>query len=336
MKDTLIWCKTKKQLEDVVSKLSEDGYSVPEADHMWDSYGKEITLRFNGEGKSVAYAPRDWYEGNGYGTPITAKEFLGNKVPNIVIFRRDRNVIAKDVATGTEGIAKCSPTDKFNFHTGASIALARLMSKVPATGVLNPDVRAEWTKLLGITETKAKAYTDADRPEAEFKVGDYVTLKEDVEADKRYGGLELLSGVMYDNAHNQRMTVVRVDWSNDSGTYYYECKYECKCDSKYAFYYSEEMLDKWDESQICEGDIVKVFNTGLNYPTYPRWVGKHISDPYMAARYCFATPNTNEKYKVIKIAKHEFEDVVLAYIEQCDCLGYKNCYLINIKGLVKA
>ena len=422
MKDTLIWCKTKKQLEDVVSKLSEDGYSVSTVDYMWDSYGKETTLRLNG--KSVTYCPRDWYEKNGYGTPITAREFLGNKVSNIVIFRRDRNVIAKDVATGKKGVAKCSPTDEFNFHTGASIALARLMSKVPATGVLNPDVRAEWTKLLGITETPAKVYPDADRnfkvgdrvvvrdwddmekeygasddgyidkgskfvermkrfcgctgtitavgddlpegrvsvefddksktalwtfnpwmfnptdvpapekekPEAKFKVGDYVTLKEDVEADKRYGGLWLHLGAMYDNAHNQRMTVVRVNWSNDSGTYYYECK----GDGKYAFYYSDEMLDKCGESKIHEGDTVKVFNAGLSYTTYPQWVGKHISDPDMAARYCFATPNTYEEYKVIKIAKHEFEGVDLAYIEQCNGFGYKNCYLIDVEGLVKA
>ena len=45
-------------------------------------------------------------------TVVSADEFLGkSKSPHIVIFRRDREVIAKDVATGNEGIAKCSPND---------------------------------------------------------------------------------------------------------------------------------------------------------------------------------------------------------------------------------
>ena len=252
---------------------------------------------------------------------VSADEFLGkNSKPSIVIFRRGRNVIAKDIAAGNEAVAKCSPDDEFNFHTGASIALARLMAKTPAA--ITDDVRAEWKKVLGVKET----------PEAEFKVGDCVTLKEGVEADKWYGGLELLSGAMYDNAHNKQMTVVHVDWSYDSNTYY--C--ECKGDSQYTFHYSEEMLDKWDESKIHEGDTVRVVNTGLNYSLYAKWVGEHISDPYMAARFCFGSPSLDEKYKVIKIAEHEKNHRLLAYIEQIDGIGFNKCYLIEVKGLEKA
>ena len=253
---------------------------------------------------------------------VSAEEFLGKKKPSIVIFRRDREVIAKDVATGNKGIAKCSPDDEFVFKTGASIALARLMAKTPEA--LTDDVKAEWKNALGIEDIPA-------RVDHKFKVGDHVTLKEDVEADKWYGGLELLSGAMYDNAHNQRMTVVRVDWSDDSGTYF--C--ECKGDSQFTFHYSEEMLDKWDESVIHEGDTVKVVNTGLNYSSYPQWVGKHISDPYMAARYCYDSPNTESKYKVIKIAEHENNGRMLAFIEECNGLGHNKCYLIEVKGLEK-
>jgi hypothetical protein len=144
--------------------------------------------------------------------------------------------------------------------------------------------------------------------------------------------LELLEGAMHDNAYNKRMTVVRVDWSDDSNTYY--C--ECKGDSQFTFHYSEEMLDKWDESKIREGDTVKVVNTGLNYSSYVQWVGEHISDPYMAARFCFGSPSTDKKYKVIKIAEHERNHRALAYIEETDGLGYNKCYLIEVKGLVKA
>ena len=351
-------------------------------------------------------------------TVVSAKEFLGkSKNPAIVIFRRGREVIAKDVATGNEGIAKCSPNDEFCFKTGASIALARLMAKTP--DALNHDVKDEWIKVLGLTPVEKRVYTDADRnfkvgdrvvvreyddmakeygtsqsgsiyrgsgfssgmkhlcgrtatvksvhgdhigvdfddksgdtvwsydswmfnpidapaqsktPEAKFKVGDYVTLKEDVEADKLYDGLRLLSGTMYDSAHHKRMKVVGVDWQDEFGTYYYECEGEFL----YTFHYSEQMLDKWDESKIHEGDTVKVINTGLNYSSYPQWVGKHISDPYMAARYCYDSPNTESKYKVIKIAEHENNGRMLAFIEECNGLGHNKCYLIEVKGLEKA
>lgn len=350
-------------------------------------------------------------------TVVSADEFLRkSKNPSIVIFRRGRNVIAKNVATGDEGIAKCSPDDEFCFKTGAAIALARLMAKIPEA--LNHDVKDEWIKVLGLTPVEKKVFTDADRnfkvgdrvvvrdwddmakeygvseggtnhcrfgftdtmrhlcgrtatvkevirnyikvdfddksgdtlwtyspdmfnpidipaqsktPEAKFKVGDYVTLKEDVEADKRYGGLELLSGAMYDNAHNKRMKVIRADWSDGSNTYF--C--ECKGDFKYTFHYSEEMLDKWDESKIHEGDTVRVINTGLNYSSYVKWVGEHISDSYMAARFCFGSPSTDRNYKVIKIAEHERNHRPLAYIEEIGDLAYNKCYLIEVKGLEK-
>lgn len=419
MKDVLIWCNTKEKLANVIAKLKKDGYTADSVDNMWNAYGDKVTVRVREDFKDIAFASRSWYEGNNFGTPITADEFLGkSKNPHIVIFKRGRNVIAKDIATGSEGIAKCSPTDEFNFHTGASIALARLMAKTPE--VLNHDVKEEWIKVLGLTPVKKKVYTDADRnfkvgdrvvvrdwddmekeygtseggtihccfgftdtmrhlcgrtatvtsanngcievdfddksgdtiwsyssdmfnpigipapekekPEAKFKVGDYVTLKEGLTADKLYSGVKLLSGTMYDSAYHKRMEVVGVDWQDEIGTYYYECK----GDSKYTFYYSEEMLDKWDESKIHEGDTVKVVNTGLNYSSYAKWVGEHISDSYMAARFCFGSPSLDEKYKVIKIAEHEKNHRPLAYIEQIDGLGFNKCYLIEVKGLEKA
>ena len=353
-------------------------------------------------------------------TVVSADEFLRkSKNPSIVIFRRDRNVIAKNVATGDEGIAKCSPDDDFVFKTGASIALARLMAKTPEA--LNHDVKDEWIKVLGLTPVEKKVYTDEDRnfkvgdrvvvrdwddmekeygvnkwgdiakdsqftsnmknlcgrtatvtavkegfsfktikldfddksgtssytfnpwmfnpidvpthkkPEAKFKVGDYVTLKEDVEADKWYDGLTLLSGTMYDSAYHKRMEVVTVEWEEEVNTYYYECKQK----SGFTFHYSEAMLDKWDESKIHEGDTVKVINTGLNYSSYVQWVGEHISDPYMAARFCFGSPSLDKKYKVIKIAEHERNHRPLAYIEEIDGLSYNKCYLIEVKGLEK-
>lgn len=415
MKDKLIWCDTKDKLTKVVAKLRKDGYSTADVDRMWNAYGNDVALRVKEDYKDTTFASKTWYKENDYGDPITADKFLGkSKNPNIVIFRRDRNVIAKDVATGNEGIAKCSPNDEFCFKTGASIALARLMAKTP--DALNHDVKDEWIKVLGLTPVEKRVYTDADRnfkvgdrvvvrdwddmereygvyptsgtikcrngftdtmrhlcgrtatvesvndtsimvdfddksgdihwlydscmfnhidsgkPTPKFKVGDYVTLKEGIEANKEYGGLPLLSGSMHDFAYHKRMRVVGVDWQEEVGTHYYECYH----DGKFTFHYSEEMLDKWDESKIYEGDTVKVINTGLNYSSYVQWVGEHISDPYMAARFCFGSPSTDKNYKVIKIAKHERNHRLLAYIEEIDGLSYNRCYLIEVKGLEKA
>lgn len=263
-------------------------------------------------------------EPNFYGDPVvTAEKFLKkDSKPSTVIFRRGRNVIAKNVATGDEGVAKCSPNDDFCFKTGASIALARLMAKTPE--VLTDDVKDEWIKVLGLTPV--------EKPEAKFKVGDYVTLKEGLTSGEFYSGIKLLSGTMHDSAYHKRMKVVGVDWQDEIGTYYYECE----GDFRYTFHYSEQMLDKWDESKIHEGDTVKVVNTGLNYSSYPQWVGEHISDPYMAARYCYGSPDTDRKYKVIKIAEHESNGRMLAYIEECDQFWHNRCYLIEVKGLEKA
>lgn len=323
MKDKLIWCDTKEKLTQVVAKLRKDGYSTADVDWMWNSYGDDVTLRVKEEYKDTTFASKTWYKKNDYGDAITADEFLGkNKRPSIVIFRRDRNVIAKNVATGNEGIAKCSPNDDFCFKTGASIALARLMAKTPE--ILTDDVRTEWKKALGIEDIPA-------RVDHKFNVGDFVTLKEGLTSGEVYGGLTLLEGGMYDNAYHKRMVVVKVDWQKDDGTYYYECD----GDFRYTFHYSEAMLDKWDESKIREGDTVKVVNTGLNYSSYPQWVGKHISDPDMAARFCFGSPSTDKNYKVIKIAEHERNHRPLAYIEEIGGLSYNKCYLIEVKGLKK-
>ena len=359
---------------------------------------------------------------NYYSDPVvTAEKFLEkDSKPSIVIFRRDRNVIAKDVATGDEGIAKCSPDDEFCFKTGASIALARLMAKTPE--VLNHDVKDEWIKVLGLTPVEKRVYTDADRnfkvgdrvvvrdwddmaseypvrdghivkdsvadcfskymkplcgrtakvtnvgkyggmgvefddksgsthwvyrtwmfnptdvpapekkkPEAKFKVGDHVTLKEGIASGKKYGALTLHSGRMYEYANGKRLEVETATFNEWDGMYHYRCK---AADGNY-FYYTEAMLDKWDESKICEGDTVKVINVGLNYSSYPQWVGEHISDSYAAARFCYGVPNTHDKYKVLKIAEHENNDRMLAFIEECDGIGHNRCYLIEVKGLEK-
>ncbi len=434
MKDVKIKCNSVEEA-DAVLQMIEDRYpevrwESGDKPTKWKPYGSDTNgdaeIYFNINDDRIIYdiSTDEWHIDCDWANATSAKRFLRKSSTAIHIYQRGRMVIAHESQTGREAVAKCSPTDEFNFHTGASIALARLMSKVPATGVLNPDVRAEWTKMLGITETPAKVYTDEDRnfkvgdrvvvrdwddmvaeygvdkwgniakdsmfvsgmkhlcgrtatvtrvedgfsfkkvsvdfddksgcttwtfnpwmfnptdapapekgkPESKFEVGDYVTLKEGLVGGKKYGALTLYSGRMYEYANGKRLEVETATFNESDGMYHYRCK---TADGNY-FYYTEAMLDKWDEGKIHEGDTVKVVNTGLNYSSYVQWVGEHISDPYMAARFCFGSPSLDEKYKVIKIAEHERNHIPLAYIEEIGGLGFNKCYLIEVKGLEKA
>lgn len=47
----------------------------------------------------------------------------------IVIYRKDREVIALDKATGDKAIARCNPADEYDFHIGAKLALERLTNR---------------------------------------------------------------------------------------------------------------------------------------------------------------------------------------------------------------
>ena len=48
----------------------------------------------------------------------------------IVIYRKDREVVAADKVTGDKAIAKCSPEDTFDFNIGAKLAFDRLMNGI--------------------------------------------------------------------------------------------------------------------------------------------------------------------------------------------------------------
>lgn len=185
MENTLVWCKTKAQAVAVLTEAKKRGYNIDSPTEMgnrfWAIYNEETVVNLNGNGRSVTYCYKDWYiEHLGYGNIITANKFLGQRP--ILITRKGRVVTAEDKNTGEKAIATCSPTDTFDFGTGASIALARLMAKTPE--VLTDDVKAEWKKVLGIKEVEKRVYTDDDR---NFKVGDRVVVRDWGDMAKEYG-----------------------------------------------------------------------------------------------------------------------------------------------------
>lgn len=75
--------------------------------------------------KRVTWDTRGWKEGY---KNITAKEFLG-KDECIVIYRNGSETIAFNKVTKEKAVAKCSPSDTYDFMTGAKLAFERLTKK---------------------------------------------------------------------------------------------------------------------------------------------------------------------------------------------------------------
>ena len=59
--------------------------------------------------------------------PVVPEYFKLASNEQIVIYRKDNEVIALDKTTGKKGVAKCSPEDEFDFNTGAKLAFERLV-----------------------------------------------------------------------------------------------------------------------------------------------------------------------------------------------------------------
>ena len=326
--EKFVSCVTREQCSAVIQRMVAEGCRPINPDHVWSSYSKEVVIRKNND-KHISYANRQWYTDHGYGGRIiTAHQYLNRTNKPILITRKGRVVTAEDKNTGEKAIATCCPTDTFDFGTGAMIAVARLIAQ--SDKGITKDAETVLRQLLGYdAETPADAPTE-EEPTSKFKVDDIVTLKDGLEVGKPYGAVDLLE-IMYSNGYGKQMKVVDTIKCED-GDMAYDC---APISGGRSFWYVEEMLEKWDESKIREGDIVRVINTGLNYSSYPRWVGEHISDPDMAARYCFGSPSVDYNYKVIKIAEHESNGRTLAYIEQCDGFVFNKCYLVEVKGLEK-
>ena len=413
MENTLVWCKTKSQVREVLAKAKKIGYRVHDdyVDRFWRDYRSETVINLNSNGQSVTYCDKDWYEKHYSEKIISAIEFIGFKP--ILITRKGRVVTAEDKNTGEKAIATCSPDDTFDFGTGAMIAVARLIAKTPEA--FTDDVKAEWKKVLGIKEVEKRVYTDDDRnfkvgdrvvvrdwgdmaneygtkddsisldgdstsfvpemkhlcgrtatitdvnddyvrvefddesgdtnwyyrrwmfnpsdsdkPTTKFKVGDLVTLKNDLEPGKTYGDMTLYHGDMFDSLNGKPKKVIKV-WERSKKSPSYQTESE--------WYYSEEMLELWDESKIREGDRVHVKKgcTKDRYDTYYQWLKDNISDVDLLLGFERSDViSTMDKYTVVKIAPHgHFGDVKLAFIKRTNGIGDTFSYLYDIDALEK-
>lgn len=130
-----IICSTTKEGKQVLEKLEKQGYK-------WNDGGAATKYCSNflsiykpcglqlWNDKTITYSQLPFEFGN---ATVTAKEFLG-KDECIVIYRNGSETIAFNKVTKEKAVAKCSPSDTYDFMTGAKLALERLTGKEEKLG----------------------------------------------------------------------------------------------------------------------------------------------------------------------------------------------------------
>ena len=367
MKNTIIRCKSEEEYKAVLKKLEEKGCKwlsghKPTEITKYYKDGSDALLVCNDR---ITTNPSDYLSKDNYGSYeyITADDFIGNKP--IVIYRVGRTVVALDQNTNETGVAKCHPTDDFDFSVGAKLAFERLLSH-------------------GDTEV-GKEKPEKPKKVVKFKVGDRVRVKERLISGCKYGGLTLLSGmncpeeVLKITYVYERDTSNRYDCSNgfvydeemlepingfrvgdivtvnldtfvgrqydgltllkDMAEYGKQLKIEevhktsegvfYTCSNRFS--YNEQMLKRYDD-EITIGCTIEVTHAGRSYTTYAEWVDKNVDNPEDKVRYNYGIdPRKGLVGKVIAIAPHlSSNDRNLVYFKCAD-----GCYLINAEGVKK-
>ena len=125
-----IICSTTKEEKQVLEKLEKQGYkwndgvaATKYCSNFLSNY-KPCGLQLWND-KTITYSQPPFEFGN---ATVTAKEFLG-KNECIVIYRNGSKTIAFNKVTKEKAVAKCSPSDTYDFMTGAKLALERLTGK---------------------------------------------------------------------------------------------------------------------------------------------------------------------------------------------------------------
>lgn len=313
MKDTKIRCRNGKEAEEVLKVIEERHPEV-----RWQSKG--LPSKFNPfnekdggylriQDDRITFAMFDEVIDNEFANAMSVKRFLRRQNSAVHIYQCGNWVIAYESKTGRHGIAKCSPEDKFDFYTGAKLALARLYGD----------------EFIPFEAKKSDEM-------CKYKVGDKVVVKSWKSLEDKYGVDSL--GVINDIAFVGGMEKYcgKVGVINEVSGKFVNLNIDGS-DIGYGFH--KDSVEPWDDA-IHEGDIVRIINTGCIYTTNVPWLKENITDTDLIARYQYGTSPENNcgKYKVIKIAKHLMWDDDLAYIQS---IGFESkCYIIGVAGLEKA
>ena len=311
MKDTKIRCRNAKETEEVLKVIEE---RHPEVKRQSGSNPTKFNP-FNNDGgflriqdDRITFAMFDEVRDNEFANAMSVKRFMRRHNTTVHIHQNGNMVIAHESQTGRHGIAKCSPEDKFDFYTGAKLALARLYGD----------------EFIPFEAKKSDEM-------CKYKVGDKVVVKSWKTLKDKYGidSLGIIKDIAFVGGMEKYCGEVGIV-NEVCGNFVHLDIYGS--DTVYGFH--KDSIEPWD-STIREGDIVRIIDSGCIYTTNVPWLKANITDTDLIARYQYGTsPEHNGgKYKVIKIAKHLMWDDDLAYIQS---IGFEGkCYIIGVTGLDK-
>ena len=136
MKNIRIKCKTIEEAKKVLQMIEERNPEVrwgegekPTEFYPWNRVNCMKGCWLSVTENRLAYTTPDTMFPSLWVNATSAKRFLRKAATSIHIYQRGKMVIAHESETGREGIAKCSPDDKFDFSIGARIALLRLFGE---------------------------------------------------------------------------------------------------------------------------------------------------------------------------------------------------------------
>lgn len=231
-------------------------------------------------------------EGHGWNHAEDALDLVKNQNETIVIYRNDNKVVALDKSTGEKAEAKCNPADEFDFRTGAKLAFNRLMGE---------DVKPD----NGVREVKRKA-----------KVGEYIKIVDAQPYLIPYKNGDIFKVI----STNKPGVVIEKDGTPVTSAWHRE----------YVVlenYKPEKEPEKKDE--ICVGDTVKVINGSKQYDMYGTWSGL---DGYKQNFVMGSDLNNEDKYKVLRIKKHDSFNNIIALIQNPKTT---QVFIIGIEGIKK-
>ena len=261
---------------------------------------------------------------------VNQKFFEKIKNDTIVIYREDNKVTALDKSTGEKAIARCNPTDTFDFRTGAKLAFDRLMGKEKS------DVQQDIPNVV-----KCNRYEVGDK----VLIFSYDTLAK-VYGTDHCGDISSISfATTMAKYGNKVLTVKNVR----QGGRYYEMK---GTPLPYGFHKNTiagKVVEE-DEKPTCYTGIIEILDNGGDFrkgdiveikngkfkdkDNYSFPVDKQLKNfedviSYFTDKYCFASMKIKEIKETKRMAKAG-EYVLITNVSPSDYNEYKTGDILKI------
>lgn len=287
----------------------------------------------------------------------------------IIIYRKDDEVIALDKSSGVKGVAKCSPEDKFDFKIGAKLAFERLIGEVKE--VKREAKVGEYIKIVDAYATKGK-YKNGDilrvskvfdstgdtKHHIHFEGGGYTNIVgSEYVVLENYNPIKIVKQDKYEIGDKVKIIDKWVDGCGENSKgemdkwlgkimtvrtadshYRMEEDLDEHCGNGWSWntkciegkvVNTEPTKPKKDEPKFKVGDIVKVINTGETYSSYSSWSGLKNFKSHYVRH---KSPIKGKKYKVINLKKHDRGIFSLALIQDEDTT---QVFIIGTVGIEK-